>query len=322
MKAIVCAEFAPPEQLKLVEQPAPKAGPGMVVVDVKACGANFVDALLVQGLYQVKPPLPYFPGNEVSGVVSAVGEGVAHLNVGDAVMGLTMVGGFAEQVVAPALTFSKKPEELSFPQAAAFLMNYCTVSYALDDIAHIKEGETVLILGAGGGVGLAALDLAIARGAKVIAAAASDEKRALCLEMGASHAIDYDSEDLKARVKELGGADIIVDPVGGAYTEQAFRAINPKGRHLIIGFAAGDIPRIPVNLALLKRAAIMGVDWGGYTRANPANNLPILERIAGDVAAKRISPVVNALYPLAETGKALQDLLDRKVAGKAVVVID
>ncbi|MGB0921011.1 MAG: NADPH:quinone oxidoreductase family protein [Alphaproteobacteria bacterium] len=320
MKAIQCAAFGAPETLSLVDLPNPTAGPAQVVVDVKACGANFVDALLVQGLYQVKPPLPYFPGNEVSGVVLEVGEGVEHLKAGDEVMGLTMVGGFAEQLVAPAMVFSKKPEGLSFPQAAAFLMNYCTVSYALDDIANIQKGETVLILGAGGGVGLAALDLAIGRGARVIAAAASSEKRALCLEMGASDAIDYDNEDLKARVKELGGADIIVDPVGGKYTEQAFRAIKPKGRHLIIGFAAGDIPRIPVNLALLKRAAILGVDWGGYTRANPADNLPILARISEDVAAGRISPVVNALYPLEETGKALRDLLDRKVTGKAVVV--
>lgn len=320
MKAIVCAEFAPPENLTLADLPDLAAGPGEVVVDIVACGANYVDALLVQGLYQVKPPLPYLPGSEIAGIVSAIGEGVDGVQIGDEVVALVPFGGFATQVKTSPHTLIPKPPALSFEQAAAFLMTYCTASYALDDIAQIKEGEQVLVLGAGGGVGLACLDLAVARGAKVIAAASTPQKRALCEKMGAAHTIDYDSEDLKARVKELGGADIIVDPVGGDYSEIAFRTMNPGGRHLIIGFAAGSIPRIPVNLALLKRAAIMGVDWGGHIRANPLNNAPILERVAADIAAGRLTPHVSKTYPLAKTGQAMRDLLDRKVTGKAVVL--
>lgn len=322
MKAIVCADYAPPEELTLSDMPTPEAGPGEVVIAIKACGANYVDALMIQGLYQVKPPLPYLPGNEISGVIEQVGEGIDHVKAGDKVVAMVPYGGFATHAKANAMTVIPMPEQISFEQGAAFLMTYCTASYALDDIAKLQPGETVLVLGAGGGVGLACVDLARARGARVIAAAASAEKRSIAEKMGAEHTIDYDREDLKARVKELGGADVIVDPVGGDYSETAFRTINVGGRFLVIGFAAGSIPAIPLNLALLKRAGILGVDWGGHIRANPMNNLPIMGRVFELIAAGKLNPQVSKTYPLAETGQALRDLLDRKVAGKAVVTID
>src|SRR5690348_14764156 len=265
MKAVLCKEFGPPENLVIEDIESPKPKKGQVVVSVKACGVNFPDTLIIQGLYQFKPSLPFSPGSEVAGVVKAVGTRVEHLTPGDRVMSMAAYGGFAEEVVADATAVTPLPDSLEFDVASSFVMTYGTALYALKDRARLQPGETLLVLGAAGGVGLAAVELGKTLGARVIAAASSEDKLAICRQYGADATISYASEDLKERIKELTsgqGVDVVVDPVGGDYSEPALRGMAWNGRYLVIGFTTGEIPRIPLNLPLLKGCSIVGVFWG------------------------------------------------------------
>ena len=323
MRALVVSEFAPPENARIQDVDAPTPGPQDVVIDVKAAGVGFVDGLIVQGLYQVKPPLPFVPGGEIAGVISDVGADVENLKPGDRVMTLAPAGGFAEKAKAKALGCIPIPDNLSFEAAAGFTVSYCTGLYGLKDQGKLKKGETVLVLGAAGGVGLAAIDIAKALGANVIAAASTEEKRALCIAQGADETVDYTQENWRQTVKEMtngNGVDVVYDPVGGDISELALRSLAHGGRHLVIGFAAGEIPRIPLNLPLLKRCQIVGVDWGGWMREDPSRNIPLLTQLLEWVAMKQLIPPQGQSYPLDDAPKALRDLLDRKILGKAVIV--
>ncbi|MEL7004066.1 MAG: NADPH:quinone oxidoreductase family protein, partial [Bacteroidota bacterium] len=276
MKGIVCKEFGPPSSLKLEEIPSLKPKEKEVLVSVKACGINFPDTLIIQGLYQFKPELPFTPGSDIAGVVKEVGEGVKHVKPGDQVFGFVLNGGLAEEVIVPANACFPKPPGMNFPVAASFMMAYGTSFHALKDRAQLKEGETLLVLGASGGVGLAAVELGKLMGAKVIAAASSDEKLKLCKEYGADEIINYKTDHLKGRIKELTngeGVDVVYDPVGGDYSEAALRGTAWNGRFLVVGFAAGDIPKIPLNLPLLKGASVVGVFWGSFAMKNPKDNM-------------------------------------------------
>ncbi len=322
MRAILCKAFGPPESLVLEEIDDPHAGQGQVVVDVHACAVNFPDVLIIQNLYQFKPPLPFSPGAEVAGIVSEVGAGVTAIGVGDRVLASTGWGGLAEKVAVPANACIPVPAEIDLVHASAFLYAYGTSQHALSDRAHVQPGETLLVLGASGGVGLAAVELGVLMGATVIAAASSDEKLALCREYGATHTINYSDEDLKVRVRDLTGglgADVIYDPVGGAYSEPALRAIAWEGRFLVVGFAAGDIPKIPLNLALLKGCQIVGVFWGAFVGREPERhrrNASDLMRLWED---GKLRPHVSSTYPLERAPEAIRELADRKAMGKVVV---
>lgn len=319
MRTLRCHAYGPPESLRLDEVPEPAVGPGQVRIDVHACGVNFPDTLIVQGLYQFKPPFPFAPGGEVAGVVDAVGEGVTRFAPGDRVFGLTGWGGFAERIVLGEDPLVPVPEGMPLDVAAAFTMAYGTSLYALVDRAHLREGETLLVLGAAGGVGLAAVEIGKAMGARVIAAASTPEKLAVCREHGADETVNYVEDDLKAAVKALGGADVVYDPVGGTHAEPALRAIQWEGRYLVIGFAAGDIPSIPLNLVLLKGCSLVGVFWGAFTAREPERNREHLERLIGWYRDGTIRPHLSQRYPLEEAPRALRDLMDRKVVGKAVI---
>ncbi len=325
MKAILCHDYGAPDSLVLGELPDPEAGPGKAVIDIHVAGANFVDALCIQGTYQIKPPLPFVPGMELAGVVRAVGDGVSNVLPGDRVACLAGIGGaFAERIAVKADRLVKIPDKMDFDTGAGFSLTYCTSLYALENRGHIAAGENLLVLGAAGGVGLAAVDLGKALGARVIAAASSDEKLAKCREFGADALINYDSEDLKARVKELtagGGVDLVYDPVGGNYSEIALRTMGWNGRFLVIGFANGEIPRIPINLTLLKGCEIVGVDWGQFGARFPAETAPVLERVMQLFEQGKINPCVTQRYSFADAPRALNDLLARKVVGKAVIRI-
>lgn len=322
MRAVVCNQIGSPKNLQVEERDDLVVGPGQVVVDVEACGVNFVDVLMVQGLYQVKPDPPFVPGSEVAGRVAQVGAGVEGVSLGDRVVAMPGLNGFAEQVGAAARTLLPVPEGLDMPTAACFVQSYCTGLFALDRRAGLQSGETLLVLGAAGGVGLAAIDLAKAMGARVIAAASSEEKLALCRERGADETIDYSREDLKVRAKELsgGGVDMVYDPVGGDYAELALRACAPGARYLVIGFAAGDIPRLRANLILLKSCQVVGVDWGGWTRREPAGNQQLLAELAAMIASGRLAPRAPASFAMEQAGQVLTDLRERRLAGKAVLI--
>jgi NADPH2:quinone reductase len=322
MRAVVCNEIGSPKNLQVEERDDLVAGPGQVVVDVEACGVNFVDVLMVQGLYQMKPDPPFVPGSEVAGCVAQIGEGVEGVALGDRVVAMPGLNGFAEQVGAAARTLLPVPEGLDMPTAACFVQSYCTGLFALDRRAGLQSGETLLVLGAAGGVGLAAIDLAKAMGARVIAAASSEQKLALCRERGADETIDYSREDLKVRAKELsgGGVDMVYDPVGGDYAEHALRACAPGARYLVIGFASGDIPHLRANLILLKSCQVVGVDWGGWTRREPAGNHELLAELAEMIASGRLAPRAPAAFPLQQAGQVLTDLRERRLAGKAVLL--
>ncbi|MEM7411579.1 MAG: NADPH:quinone oxidoreductase family protein [Myxococcota bacterium] len=322
MRAVVCHEYGHPKHLVLEERPDPVPGDGQVLVSVEACGVNFVDALMAQGLYQVKVPVPYVPGSEVAGRVAELGPGVEGIAVGDPVLAMMGVNGFAEKVAVSAKGALPIPEGVDMPTAACLLQSYCTGLFALTRRAQVREGETILILGAAGGVGLAAIDLAKALGARVIAAASSEEKLALCRERGADETIDYGREDLKNRAKELsgGGVDLVYDPVGGDYAEPALRACAPGARYLVIGFATGEIPRVPFNLILLKSCQVVGVDWGGWTGREPGGNRVLLEEFAGLLASGKLRPAPPATFPLSEAGSVLTALVERRLAGKAVLL--
>ena len=321
MKAILCKEYGPPQKLVLENLPALEPGPKQVVVSVKACSVNFPDTLMIQGLYQFKPPMPFSPGSDIAGVVSRVGEKVKNHKVGDEVFGLVPHGGFAEEVVTDAGRVFPKPPGMPFEVAASFMMAYGTSYHALKDRARIKAGETLLVLGASGGVGLAAVELGKLMGARVIAAASTAEKLALCKKYGADELINYREEDLKTRAKELTGGkgvDVVYDPVGGDFAEAALRATAWKGRFLVVGFPAG-IPKIPLNLALLKGCQIVGVFWGRFTAEEPGQNLQNTMELFKMYAEGKLSPHIDKVYPLADTPQALQDMMDRKVKGKIII---
>jgi NADPH2:quinone reductase len=322
MRVVNCVELGAPEKLVLEERPDPELTPGGVRVDVKACGVYFVDTLMVQGLYQIRPEPPFVPGGEVAGVVREVGEGVDEYAPGDPVIAMPGMNGFADQVLLPPERLLPMPKGLSFEQASGFYQAYCTAQFALHHRADLKPGETVLVLGAAGGVGLAAVDVAKEAGARVIAAASSREKLELCREQGADEVILYSEEDLKLRAKELsgGGVDVVYDPVGGDFSEPALRALAPGGRHLVIGFAAGEIPRVRWNLILLKQCQLVGVDWGGWGSRHREENAQLFAGLAERVAAGGLSPVAPTAYPLQEAARALRDLMDRRVVGKACLL--
>ncbi|HEY7349825.1 MAG TPA: NADPH:quinone oxidoreductase family protein [Ktedonobacterales bacterium] len=324
MKAVLCKAYGPPESLVIEEVEPLKPGRGQAVVSVKACGVNFPDTLIIQGLYQFKPPLPFAPGGEVAGVVKEVGAGVENVKPGDRVIAFTAYGGFAEEVVAEAAALIPMPAEMDFATASAFVMTYGTDIHALKDRAKLQPGETLLVLGAAGGIGLAAVEIGKTLGAKVIAAASTEEKLAICRQHGADDTINYSSEDLKERVKALTngqGVDVIVDPVGGAYSEPALRGMAWNGRFLVIGFTAGEIPRIPLNLTLLKGCAILGVFWGSFAARDPQHNQENLRELLGWLQAGKLRPRISARYPLERAADALNDIMQRKVTGKAVLVV-
>ncbi len=324
MKAVLCKAYGPPESLVIEELESPKAGKGQVVISVKACGVNFPDTLIIQGKYQFKPPLPFSPGSEIAGIVKELGEGVEHVKVGDRVVVFTGSGGFAEEIVVDAAQLIPMPQGMNFTTASAFILTYGTSHYALKDRAQLKAGETLLVLGAAGGVGLATIQIGKVMGARVIAAASTDEKLAVCKQQGADEVINYTTEDLKERIKELtggNGVDVVFDPVGGDYSEAALRGIAWTGRFLVIGFTAGNIPRIPLNLPLLKGCSIVGVFWGSFTARDPRRNQEHLQELLSWFASGKIQPVVSATYPLEHAADALNDMMNRKVTGKVVLLI-
>jgi NADPH2:quinone reductase len=306
-----------------VESPAP--GPGEVVISVKASGVNFPDVLIIQNKYQVKPPLPFSPGSEVAGIVKAVGEHVTQVKPGDAVFAFTVYGGFAEEVKTDAKRLLPIPAGMTFATAAAFGLTYATSDHALRDRGELEAGETLLVLGAAGGVGLAAVEIGKALGARVVACASSDDKLAVCREHGADETINYATEDLRERIKAITGgkgADVIYDPVGGSYTEPALRSIAWRGRLLVVGFAAGDIPKIPLNLTLLKGCAIVGVFWGEFTRREPERFAEEMRQLGQWYAEGRIRPHISATYPLDRAADALNDMAQRRVVGKVVLTAE
>ncbi|MBU4610176.1 NADPH:quinone oxidoreductase family protein [Achromobacter sp. GG226] len=322
MKALLCKQYGLPDTLSLTDVADPQPGKGEVVVDVQAAGVNFPDVLIIQNKYQFKPELPFAPGGEMAGVISAVGDGVTDRKVGDRVLGLTTYGSFAEKVALPAARSVPIPEGVGFDTAAAFLLTYATSWHALKDRGALQAGETLLVLGAAGGVGLSAIQIGKALGARVIAAASTDEKLAICRANGADETINYSTEDLRERLKALTdgkGPDVIYDPVGGDYAEPAFRSIAWRGRYLVIGFANGEIPRLPLNLALLKGAAIIGVFWGNYTAREPAHFAKDVEDMFALVREGKLKPHISGRYPLAEGARALEDMMNRKVTGKVVI---
>lgn len=322
MKAIQCKAYGPPSSLVLEEVASPTPKAKEIVVSVKACGLNFPDTLIIQGRYQFKPELPFTPGSDFSGVVKEVGEGVSHLELGQEVFGFVMHGALAEEVVVPMEACFPKPPQMDFPIAASFLMAYGTSFHALRDRAKLMRGETLLVLGASGGVGLAAVELGKLMGAQVIAAASTDEKLDLCKDYGADKTINYRQEDLKTTLKEMTqgqGVDVVYDPVGGAHSEAALRATAWKGRYLVVGFASGSIPKIPLNLPLLKGVSIVGVFWGRFAMKNPKSNIENTETLMQWYADGKLNPHIHDTYDLADTPQALEEMANRRVRGKLVI---
>jgi len=322
MKAIVCSHFGPPEQLEFVDIPEPQAGPGEVVVRVKAAALNFFDLLIIAGKYQHKPPFPFSPASEFAGIVESVGKGVTEFKPGDRVMGSTGWGAAREAIATAADRLVKLPDNLDFERASGLTVTYATTLYGLRERGQLKAGETLVVLGASGGVGLAAIEIGKIIGARVIACASSDEKLAFARSHGADDTVNYAGENLREALKRLGGArgvDVVYDPVGGDYAEPALRSLGWEGRYLVIGFAAGEIPKIPLNLVLLKSCDIRGVLWGGWTLRDPQGQRALMLEIVRWCADGKLSAHVHAVYPLAETATALKAIADRKVMGKVVL---
>lgn len=293
-----------------------------MVISVKACGVNFPDTLMIEGRYQFKPPMPFSPGGEVAGVVVRIGEGVTSVRPGDRVIAVTGYGGFAEEVVTDAERLVPLPDGMDFPAGSALLFTYGTAQYAFRDRASLKAGETLLVLGAAGGTGLAAVEVGSVIGARVIAVASSEEKLELCRERGAAETINYATEDLRTRIKDLtggSGVDVVFDPVGGDHAEAAVRGMAWDGRYLVIGFVAG-IPSVPLNLVLLKSCSVIGVFWGAFVTRDPARNRELLAELFGWHARGKIDPHISACYPLERAAEALNDLLERKALGKIVLL--
>ncbi len=324
MKAVLCKAFGPPESLVIEDLPPPTPGPGEVVVSVKAASVNFPDVLIIQNKYQFKPPLPFSPGSELAGVVKEVGEGVGHFKPGDKVIAFTGHGAFAEEVKTEAARLVPLPAGMDFNTGAAFVLTYGTSDHALRDRGALKAGETLLVLGAAGGVGLAAIEIGKALGARVIACASTDDKLAVCRAHGADEAINYATDDLRERIKALTGGkgvDVVYDAVGGPYSEPAFRSIAWRGRLLVVGFAAGDIPKLPLNLALLKGASIVGVFWGDFGRREPKQFAASLRQLGQWYAEGKLKPHISQVLPLAKAAEALNLMAARKVTGKLVLTV-
>jgi NADPH2:quinone reductase len=323
MRVVSCNSFGPVDQLALEERPSTPVRAGAVRIRVTACGVNFVDALIVQGLYQLKPVLPFVPGGEIAGVISEVGADVTTFAEGDRVFATTgLSGGFSSEVVLPALRVLHTPDAVTDGQAATFVQSYCTAWFSLKLRAKAEAGQSLLVLGAGGGVGLAAVDVGRAMGLKVIAAASSESKRELALALGAEAVIDTTVEDVKTRAKELsgGGVDLVYDPVGGAMAEAGLRSLKDDGQLLIVGFAAGEIPRLPANQILLRNRRVTGVDWGGWTVTHALESTQLLADVVAAVGRGELHPVEPRTYPLAAVGEALTDQLQRRTVGKSVLL--
>jgi len=322
MKAVVCKEFGPPDSLRIEELPSPRAGPGEAVISVKAASVNFPDVLIIQNKYQFKPPLPFSPGSELAGVVKEVGAGVAGFKPGDKVIAFTTYGAFAEEVKTEAARLLPLPEGMDFVAGAAFLLTYATSDHALRDRGALRAGETLLVLGAAGGVGLAAIEIGKALGARVIACASSEDKLAVCREHGADATINYATEDLRERIKALTdgrGVDVVYDPVGGPYSEPAFRSLAWRGRLLVVGFAAGDIPKLPLNLPLLKGASVVGVFWGDFARREPKQFADSVRQLGEWYRQGKLRPHVSQTFPLEKAADALNLMAARQVKGKVVL---
>jgi NADPH:quinone reductase len=323
MRAVRVHELTGPTALRVDDIPEPTCGAGQVLVDVKAAGVNYPDVLLTRGMYQFKPNPPFVIGGEGAGVVRAVGAGVTTVAPGDRVAFTVIYGAFAEVIVLPELAVVKFPDGVSFEVGAGTLLTYATTYHALVDRAAIQKGNTLLVLGAAGGVGIAAVELGALLGARVIAAASSADKLAFCREHGANDAIDYSKEDLKDRIKALtsgNGVDVVYDPVGGSYAEPALRGMAWQGRYLVIGFASGEIPKIPLNLVLLKGCQIVGVFWGSFAMRDPARNREHAAQLFRWVGEGKLKPHIDAVLPFAQAADALGRLERREVKGKLVLV--
>jgi NADPH2:quinone reductase len=331
MKAMLSHAIGGPETLELTEMDTPTPGKRQVLIRIRAAGLNFPDTLMIRDMYQMKPPRPFAPGGEVAGEIEAVGESVDGFAVGDRVLALTGFGGFATHVCAEAAKVMKIPDAMSFEDASCFIFTYGTSHHALKDRAALQAGESVLILGAAGGVGVAAIELAKAAGAKVIAAVSSDDKAQFCRDCGADETIVYPREmdrdaqkEFSSQIKKLSGGegvDVVYDAVGGAYAEPAVRALAWKGRFLVVGFPAG-IPSIPLNLALLKGCQIVGVFWGAHVAREPANHAENMGELFALYADGKVKPRISATFPLDKAAEALEMMQDRKVLGKVALVID
>jgi NADPH2:quinone reductase len=322
MKAIVCKQFGPPDALVYEELASPKAGPGEAVISMRAASLNFPDVLIIQNKYQFKPPLPFSPGSELAGVVKEVGAGVSAFKPGDRVIAFTTFGAFAEEVKTEASRLVPLPEGMDFVAGAAFLLTYGTTDHALRDRGALRAGETLLVLGAAGGVGLAAIDIGKALGARVIACASSEDKLAVCRSHGADATINYAAEDLRERIKALTdgkGVDVVYDAVGGPYSEPAFRSLAWRGRLLVVGFAAGEIPKLPLNLALLKGASVVGVFWGDFARREPKPFAESVRQLGQWYREGKLKPHVSQTFPLAKAADALNLMAARQVKGKVVL---
>jgi len=323
MRRIVCRQFGPPDWLTLEEAPDPRPGPGEVLVGVRAAGISFVDGLIVGGRYQMKPPLPFTPGLVVAGEVLAAGAGVPGLAPGSRVVGCSFgLGGYASHRVLPAEAVVPLPDAVPYAVAATAAESYGTMLFALTRRVTLRAGEWLLVLGAGGGIGLAAVDVASSLGARVIAAAATREKLAAAVNAGARAVIDYEADDLRARVREItgGGADLVVDPVGDRFAEPALRSLGAFGRYLVVGFAGGSIPRLPLNRILLENRTVIGVDWGAWSREDLAGNRALAADLLGRVAAGSLHPTAPATYPLERAAEALAVLAGRQVTGKLALL--
>lgn len=324
MKALVCKAYGPPESLVIEQRADPAPGAGEVLVDVKAAGINFPDVLMIAGEYQVKTPPPFVPGGEAAGVVEALGADVHGLKPGDRVICTPALGAFAEKVALPEARCLPLPDALSFEQGAGFTVTYATVCHAFRQSTALQAGETVLVLGAAGGVGVAAVEFAKALGARVIAAASSAEKLEFARKAGADNVIDYSTSSLREAVRELTdgrGVDVVFDPVGGDLAEQAYRSLAWHGRYLVIGFACGEIPRFPVNIALLKEASVIGVWWGTWAGRNPKEALRNMQELAAMVEAGTLRPRVTERYPLERYADAFAAITERRALGKVVLTM-
>jgi NADPH:quinone reductase len=326
MKAIICESWGAPSSLQLREMPSPEPGPKQVLVRVRVAAVNFPDALIVAGKYQFRPEFPFSPGGEMSGEIIAVGSEVSHLAVGNKVVGLASHGAYAQEALVDATHIVPLPASISdadFELAGSFVLTYGTSLHAIKDRAEAKSGETLLVLGAGGGVGLAAVEIGKLMGLRVIAAASSQEKRDAALALGADEVIDYVNEDLRERIKALTagkGVDIVYDPVGGDFAEPALRSVGWRGRYLVVGFAAGDIPKIPINLLLLKGSSLVGVFWGEFVRREPKLNAENMRLLFSWLHERKINPLISKRYPLSQAPAALDALLAREAVGKLVIL--
>ena len=324
MKALLCKEYGPPESLIIEDVPAPTPGDGEIRIGIRACGVNFPDILMIAGKYQVKPPLPFSPGFELAGEILELGEGVTHFRPGQRVAATSMCGAMAEEICLPAENAMPIPDEIDYTTAAGFILTYGTSYHALKQRAQLKPGEKLLVLGAGGGVGLTAVELGHLMGAEVVAAASTQEKLDLAASRGATHLVNYTETGLKEAVRELTGGkgvDVIYDPVGGELFDDCLRSIAWAGRILIIGFAAGNIPSIPANLPLLKGSSVVGVFWGSFTQKEPAASQQNMRELISWYEQGKLDPCISRTYPLEEAAEAMKALAERKATGKLVVTV-